>query len=130
MPQSISLGFQIVCASGKNRYRRLRQQGRVNQKSPQDLKLEHIRRHREYLDKVQYEQEEEEEEEQQEDAAHNHRLREVVNDLKEHSAAAAATIDVADNKSLRSWALRMILLLEVLFLYPDQMKKQCASLKF
>mmetsp|Transcript_3251 Transcript_3251/g.6523 ORF Transcript_3251/g.6523 Transcript_3251/m.6523 type:complete len:348 (+) Transcript_3251:216-1259(+) len=97
MPQSISLGFQIVCASGKNRYRRLRQQGRVNQKSPQDLKLEHIRRHREYLDKVQHEQEEEEEEEE-EDAAHNHRLREVVNELKEHSAAAAATIDVAEQQ--------------------------------
>jgi carbonic anhydrase len=59
---------------------------------------------REYLDKVQHEQEEEEEEEeeeqeqQQEDAAHNHRLREVVNELKEHSAAAAATIDVAEQE--------------------------------
>lgn len=58
---------------------------------------------REYLDKVQYEQEEEEEEEEQEeeeeeDAAHNHRLREVVNELKEHSAAAAATIDVAEQE--------------------------------
>lgn len=48
---------------------------------------------------MQYEQEEEEEEEEEEeDAAHNHRLREVVNDLKEHSAAASATIDVAEQQ--------------------------------